>query len=87
MHAVISRVTITDPEAAVPELQEKVVPAVSQLPGFVAGYWTRKDDSGTSMVVFESEEAARGASERIPNAVPNSVNLEEIEVREVVANA
>ena len=34
------------------------VPGVSQAPGFVAGYWTRKDDSGVGMVIFESEDAA-----------------------------
>ena len=87
MHAVVIRVTITDRESAIPELQEKVVPTVAQAPGFVAGYWTRKDDTGLSMVVFESEEAARTASERISGNIPDSVNLEDVEVREVVANA
>jgi hypothetical protein len=87
MHAVVLRVTIKDPDAAIPELEEKVVPSVKQAPGFVAGYWTRKDDSGLSMVVFESEDAARAASERIPNGIPDSVDLESVEVREVVASA
>ena len=87
MHAVVIRVTIKDRDAAIPELQERVVPSVSQAPGFVAGYWTRKDDTGLSMVVFESEDAARAASEQIPNGIPDSVDLESVEVREVVANA
>ena len=87
MHAVVIRVTIKDREGSISELREKVVPAVSQAPGFVAGYWTRKDDTGLSMVVFESEDAAQAASEQIPNAIPDSVSLEDIEVREVVANA
>jgi hypothetical protein len=87
MHAVIIRVTIKDPDNATSELQERVVPRVAQAPGFVAGYWTRKDDTGLSMVVFESEETATGASEQIPNVVPESVNLDSVEVREVVANA
>ena len=38
---------------------ERVVPQVSQTTGFVAGYWTRKDTGGSSMVVFESEDAAQ----------------------------
>jgi hypothetical protein len=87
MHAVVIRVTIKDPEGATATLREDVVPRVAQAPGFVAGYWTRKDDSGLSMVVFESEDAARAASEQIPSAIPDDVNLEDVEVREVVANA
>ena len=87
MHAVVVRVTIKEPEAATSTLREEVVPQVSQIPGFVAGYWTRKDDTGLSMVVFESEEAAQSASERIPSTVPESVTFEDAEVREVVANA
>ena len=58
MHAVVVRVTINDREAAESTLREQVVPQVSQAPGFVAGYWTRKDNAGLSMVIFESEEAA-----------------------------
>ena len=87
MHAVVIRVTIKDREAATSELRDNVVPAVSQAPGFVAGYWTRKDDTGLSMVVFESEDAARAASERISDGIPDSVNLEDVDLREVVANA
>jgi heme-degrading monooxygenase HmoA len=88
MHAVVIRVTIAvDGETATAELREHVVPRVSQAPGFVAGYWTRKDNSGLSMVVFESEDAANAASEQIPSVVPDSVTLESVEVREVVANA
>ena len=87
MHAVVVRVTITDPDSSESDLREKVVPAVSQAPGFVTGYWTRKGNTGLSMIVFESEDAAKGASERIPSAVPDSVTLEDVELREVVANA
>ncbi len=87
MHAVVVRVTLNDPEAAESTLREEVVPQVSQAPGFVAGYWTRKDDVGLSMVIFESEEAAKGMSERVPSVVPDTVTLEDVEVREVVAHA
>jgi len=87
MHAVVVRVSIKDVEDATRALEEQVVPAVSQAPGFVAGYWTRKDNGGLSMIVFESEDAARTASERIRDGVPDSVDLDGVEVREVVANA
>ena len=49
--------------------------------------WTRKDSAGLSMVVFESEEAAQAASEQIPSGIPDAVDLEDIEVREVVESA
>jgi hypothetical protein len=87
MHAVVVRVTVNDDEAATAALNSDVVPRVSQAPGFVAGYWTRRDNGGLSMVVFESEENAQAAQEMIPNMVPDSVTLEDVEVREVVANA
>ena len=87
MHAVVVRVTISDHEVAQNHLQEHVVPGVSQAPGFVAGYWTRRGDSGLGMVVFESEDAARGMSERVPSMVPDVVTVDGIEVREVVAHA
>jgi hypothetical protein len=87
MHAVVVRVSIGDPEGATTQLREEVVPQVKQAPGFVTGYWTRKDDTGLSMVVFDSEDQANAAQEMIPNAVPDSVSIESIEVREVVANA
>jgi hypothetical protein len=87
MHAVVVKVNIKDVEDATRALEEEVVPRVSQAPGFVAGYWTRKDNGGLSMVVFEAEEAAANASERIRDGMPDSVELEDVEVREVVANA
>lgn len=87
MHAVVVKVTIQDREASEATLREQVVPGVSQAPGFVAGYWTRKDNNGLSMVIFESEEAANDMSERVPGMVPDTVMLEGVEVREVVAHA
>jgi hypothetical protein len=87
MHAVVIRVNIKDPEGATTALREEVVPRVKQAPGFVAGYWTRKDSSGLSMVLFESEEAAEAAREQIPSGIPDAVDLEDVEVREVVESA
>ncbi len=89
MHAVVVRVSISDVETAQKGLTEVVVPRVSQAPGFVAGYWTRSNDgsNGQSMIVFESEDAARAVSERIHADVPEGVTIESAEVREVVASA
>ncbi|HEX3292912.1 MAG TPA: hypothetical protein VHR38_04165 [Solirubrobacterales bacterium] len=87
MHAVVVTVSISDHDPATRHLNEVVVPGVSQAPGFVAGYWTRKDDSGIGMVIFESEDAAEAMSERVPSMAPDVVTIENIEVREVVAHA
>jgi hypothetical protein len=89
MHAVLVKVSIDDAVDSVKELKETVVPRISSAPGFVAGYWTRSDDgsNGRSMLVFESEDAARAAAERIGSNVPQGVTFESAEVREVVASA
>lgn len=89
MHAVLVKVSISDFEGSEAELRETVVPRVSQMPGFVAGYWTRSEDrgNGLSMLVFESEDAARAAAERIPANVAKGATFESAEVREVVASA
>lgn len=87
MHAVVVKVTIGDREAAESALREQVVPRASQAPGFVAGYWTRKDNTGLSMVVFESEEAANNMSEQVKSMAPGGVAVEDVEVREVVVHA
>jgi hypothetical protein len=89
MHALVVRVSISDPVAARKTLDEQVVPQVSQAPGFIAGYWTWSDDqsNGQSMIVFESADAARTVAERIRGLVPEGARVEDTEVREVVANA
>jgi hypothetical protein len=68
-------------------LRERVVPQVKELPGFVAGYWTRDGSTGRSMVVFDSEEHARAASDKVPAMVPTGTQIEVNSVAEVVANA
>lgn len=87
MHAVVVRVTIADVESSEVALREQVVPHVAQAPGFVAAYWTRKDNGGLSMSVWESEDAANAASEQVRSRVPEGVTVESVEVREVVASA
>ena len=88
MHAVVIRVTVNNREEAEQRLRAEVIPQVSSIPGFQAGYWTGKGDSGLSMIVFDSEENACAAAEGVPANVPDgAVTLEDVEVREVVASA
>ena len=92
-HALVVRVSFNDAEAAEQMLHSNIVPMVSQAPGFVAGWWTRSQDrsNGTSMMVWESEEAAEQAKQRLESQEgpggSDHLNLESIEIREVVASA
>jgi hypothetical protein len=90
MHAVVVSVSISgdaDPQEVTTHLRENIVPGISQAPGFVAGYWVRLEggNQGRATVVFESEDAARGAKDLIQPAP--GVTLESVDVGEVVANA
>ena len=75
--AVVVRVTINDREGAQRGLDQDVVPRVSQAPGFQAGYWTWKDNTGD-----QAAERTREMVDRI-----DAVSLDGVEVREVVAHA
>jgi hypothetical protein len=86
MHAVVVRLTITDPEAAERALRDQLVPRVSRAPGLVAGYWTTKGASALSLFVFETEEAAARMSEQAAAGVPDGITFDGIEIREVVAH-
>ena len=87
MHAVVLNVTINNADAAAAALRDQVVPQVSGAPGFVAGYWVDLDGGrGTSVVVFESEDAARAAAAQA-QAPGDFVTFDSVEVGEVVANA
>jgi hypothetical protein len=87
MHAVIVNVTINDPQAAERALHEQLVPRVSQLPGFITGYWTLKDNSALTMLIFESEHAATAMSQHAEATVPPAMTFQAVEVREVAAHA
>jgi hypothetical protein len=87
MYAVVTKVSLTDVDTALTNLRERTAPAVSQLPGFVAAYFTRLGDDGLSMVVFDSEGNAKSAGETVASRIPEGVSLEKVEVREVVASS
>jgi hypothetical protein len=87
MHAVLVSVTVNDPEPATAALRDQVVPQVSGSPGFVAGYWVRLEgDQGRAIIVYESEDAARAASEQVQQS-GEFVTIDRITVAEVVASA
>jgi hypothetical protein len=87
MHAVVGRSTIHDIEQARTFLREHAIPGLSQAPGFVGAQWVRLDETnGTSMVTFESEQAAQAAAEELRKNPPpaSAVTINSIEIGEVV---
>src|SRR2546429_2453566 len=92
MHALVVRVTIHNADRTREVLNSQVVPQVSSAPGFKTGYWTWSTGdelNGLSIIVFDSEENARAAGDRvsaIASAARDDVKLDGVEVREVVAS-
>ena len=90
MYAVVHTVTLTDRSAAEAALGE-VVPTVTGLPGFVAGYWVaRTANEGVALVMFESEEAAQGFANFLktaPDEPDTTLNRDSIDVGQVLASA
>ncbi len=91
MHGLVVEVSIdsTRGDEALKLLNEVVVPAVRSAPGLVAAYWLGGPDGGrgTSVAIFESEDAARQAAEsgpRPPEGAP--VTITRFEVMEVLAH-
>lgn len=74
-------------------LHEQVVPMVSKLPGFVAGYWNRDPITGKAhgLTVFETEVAARRLKEFIQGNTKRSaeagLTYDTLAIVEVVASA
>lgn len=87
MHAVVARSTIHDFEKATSFLREQAIPRIREAQGFISAQWVRLDEStGTSMLTFESEEAAQAAAEMIRTNPPggDAITINNIEVGEVV---
>lgn len=89
MHAVVVNVTRNDIEKSEEAVRNEVAPQVSKMPGFVAGYWTAAGSSGLSMVIFDSEDNANAAAEMVRRGqvAPDTVTVDNVEVREVVTSA
>ena len=88
MHAVLVQVTISDRDQATNFLRGEIVPRVKQAPGFVAGYWVQfGENKGRSVIVFESEDAARGAAGQIEQEPGDFVSVDSVDVGEVVESA
>ena len=88
MHAVVVDVTLNDADKAHEELKGRVVPNVSQAPGFVCGYWMDAGEGkGHSVVVFESGEVAAQMAAGVRQNAPSAVTIDNVSVQEVIAHA
>lgn len=74
-----------------PEVAENILAGLRDAPGFVSGTvaWSTDGERGRSMILFESEDAAKAALERTLENMPADAPLEveSAEVCEVVAHA
>lgn len=71
-------------------LNEIVVPAVKATPGFVSGTWLQSDDglTGTTILLFDTEEAARAAAANAPRPPEGSgVTASRFEAMRIAAQA
>lgn len=75
MHAVfvVSEIDANRGAGAEAMLKDRLAPQIKQAPGFVSGTWARSADGkeGRSMVVFETEEAARTVLASITEGMPS----------------
>ena len=87
MYAIIETVSISDFEHAQKLLHDDVLPFIQETPGFVSGHWLAPvDGKGMSVLLFESEEAARAMADQMQPGRPLNefVTLDAVEVREVI---
>jgi hypothetical protein len=87
MHAVVVKSTIHDFEKATTFLREQGIPRIRQAPGFISAQWVRLDENtGTSMLTFETEEAARAAAEQLKANPPggDAITIDSAAIGEVV---
>jgi hypothetical protein len=87
MHAIVVRSTLHDAEQATTFLREQGIPRIKQAPGFIGAQWVRLgDNSGTSMLTFETEEAAQAAVEQLRANPPpgDAITIDSAEIGEVV---
>ena len=58
-------------------LNQEVVPTARQLPGFASGTWLQalEGDRGTAVLIFDSQQAASAAAERLRATVHGMAEL------------
>jgi hypothetical protein len=84
----VFQVKIHDQQEANRILDEQIVPGVASAPGLVAAYWVQTTEAtGTSVIVFESEEAVNRAAASGPQPRSEALTVEGFAIGPVVAHA
>ena len=88
-YAVLTKVRINPARhaQAISDLNDNVVPMVKGAPGFVRGTWCSDQEAGHGLAVFESEEQARQMAAMVTTAPDDPVQVEDVHVYEVNAEA
>jgi hypothetical protein len=75
MHAVVAIFRVERPQSDeyLQFLRERIVPAVSQEPGFIAGYWINDGERSYNTLVFDSREAAESRAADVRGNAANQV--------------
>jgi len=80
-----------DPEqapTAAEALMSEILPRVASASGFIAGYWLEPaDGQGFSVVLFETEQQARGAAPPLSSWTAPGIAITGVEFRRVAAAA
>lgn len=94
MHAVMVEVSVdaSQEQQARQIVRDVVVPTAKSLDGFAGGTWCRAlgDNTGRSVLLFDSEDNAKAAVEQIRNQGPPPgapVTMNAVDAYEVIAQA
>lgn len=88
MHAIVFEVDMKDGwEATVDEELDFITRSLREVPGFVRGTWTTDGSVGVSLVLFESEDAARAIADNASMPPESGAALRSARVLEVVREA
>ena len=89
MHAIVFQVDFKEGREDKERREEldQLIGLVETLPGFVRGTWVNDGRRGLSLVVFESEEAARNVAAGASMPPDSTVTLRSVDVYEVWGEA
>lgn len=89
MYAVLVKVRIKSDrhDEAMRLLQANVVPDVKGAPGLVRGTWFGDTESGHGLMVFQTEDQARQMAGMVSAGDDDPVEIQDVEVYEVNAEA
>jgi hypothetical protein len=89
MYAALATVAISDYEHAHRILHDDVLPTITDVPGFVSGYWLAPlNGRGLEILVFETEDEALAMAEQMPEGreLNEYVTVQSVEVVEVAGS-